>query len=424
MGEVLEYASKALESLGRKQKPKGQGKFDTYVPSAGEQGPDIASIAKKIAGGFEISAPKEMRTMSLGRIEAVPVPKIKPMEQMAGASGFKEIDVQAYKDYDRVYRLDNDQQVEEATKARAWRELAARYPQFRERAMKRAEEWEDVYATRLINEAVTFEKGRRHPLLKQKKWQETVSLLKTVPRYRDTAEKRASEWMMVVRSIKALEPYRKKDWEKLSQLLELQVIPEGQKRAWAKAFVDAYGKDLFENPHLPWLLAWLPKDYVDPRGSGEGGRIEASDLGLEYQNMKPRPSLLPETKTVTKRKRGWCVGCSLGYILGGTFFASGLAANIVIGVVGGGDTVILNQIFAYTMTLPGGVALLVTGIYDAVRGERYQVEETDWNAKKENTKRLARWEEELRKAREYNDKIDSLLKQANSLLEQHGYVSR
>ncbi len=210
-GEIRQYVLRVMGALvrDRKQEPTVVGDdLAAVAVSSGEQGPDLANLIKqkKRSGlDFEVS---NLRS----------VPEVSAMTQFDASAlslDLGDVDVEAYELYDRVVRLDRAGQTP-LEKAKAWRELADRVPQWAEAATRRADEWEKYQAQM------------------------------------DAAE--------VARKARA--EARDRDWEKLRRLLPLEVVPEDDKRRWAELFVNAYGRTMAENPYGPVLARYLPRGTV------------------------------------------------------------------------------------------------------------------------------------------------------------------
>ncbi len=89
------------------------------------------------------------------------------------------------------------------------------------------------------------------------------ALAREAPRYATLAAERAAAWDEYARQEKAVAEARRKrddarqrDWNKLSRLLRLEVVPHEDKKRWARAFLDAYGSDPKTNPHATALAVY------------------------------------------------------------------------------------------------------------------------------------------------------------------------
>ncbi|MBI5243582.1 MAG: formylglycine-generating enzyme family protein [Elusimicrobia bacterium] len=252
-GDLRRYANDALDATlrGRNQTPELIGRDDAVMAaSAGEKGPNLAAMAKATAGA---GAQEEMFKVS--SLPAVPRAEAPKALGAAGAGGldFRSMDVEALEKYGAARKFDKgDASAED--KAESWRRLAKDAPKFAEVAEKRALEW-DSYAA-------------------QKKAAE------------EAREKRVEA--------------RDSDWEKLSRLLALdvEVVPEPNKKRWAGQFIEAYlGSPGLEPemakaivPHLPAgpqkealkeLSKSAPAESVQPT-SALASRVKAGKAGIEW----------------------------------------------------------------------------------------------------------------------------------------------
>lgn len=213
-GDLWRYATGALEATlhGRNQTPDLMGKEAAAMGlSAGEKGPDLASLAKDVSG----SGARDFQVTALAAMPRSQAPKALG----AAASGFdlSKVDVDALEKYDAAVTLDkSDADPEE--KIQSWRGLAEKAPAFKAAAQKRAAEW-TLFAA-------------------QEK----------------TADEARSKRM----------GSRDSDWAKLSRLLALGVVPESDKRVWSKRFVGAY----LESPGLEAAMAQKLVEHI-PSGSAK-----------------------------------------------------------------------------------------------------------------------------------------------------------
>ena len=189
-GDLWRYASDALEATlqGRNQTPDLIGDKRTVVGvSAGEKAPDLAALAKASAGGGEF------HVANLPAVPKAVAPKALGSSAAAGLD-FRAVDIDALKKYDAALELDKSADASADDKAQSWRQLAKDAPKLRVMAEKRAQEW-DRYA----------EQWKAGEEARQKR-------------------------------IEA----RDADWEKLGQLLVLNVVPEEDKGRWSGKFLRAY----------------------------------------------------------------------------------------------------------------------------------------------------------------------------------------
>jgi formylglycine-generating enzyme required for sulfatase activity len=207
--ELYAYVNKAIMSTvrGRTQTPvlNGNRKM-VLIKSPGEKGPDLSKMAK-----IETSED----SFAISKLPEIPkISKISSIEQFTSGLDFRNIDISAMEEYDKVVRLD-EEDISPKEKIKAWTELS-KISKFSEIAQKRAREWE-VYIE----------------------------------------EKKAAEEAMQLR-IEA----RDNDWGKLSRLLKLKVISKTDKTRWSKMFVKAYGKDYNDNPYIFELIPFLPQGFL------------------------------------------------------------------------------------------------------------------------------------------------------------------
>jgi len=232
-GELWRYAKNALDATlrGRNQTPDIMGKESAVVgTSAGERGPNLARLASATAGG---GAREEMfKVSNLAQVPKAQAPAA--MKDMGGGADFRDLDISALKRYNEATVFDKSEAAAE-DKASKWRELVTSAPKFAEKANARAAQW-DLYAKEL---AAT----------------------------EDARQKRAEA--------------RDKDWEKLSELLPLEVVPAADKTRWAAAFVTAYGKTSEDNPYVAELAAHLPAGTVKVT-SGAKAATGVARAGIQW----------------------------------------------------------------------------------------------------------------------------------------------
>lgn len=210
-GELVAFAQKALGlAKDRTQTPElSAGSPETVLSLAREAGPDLARIDRE---GAAKASGAQFQVTSLPQVPTVSVPAA--LDAEAAGLDFGSLDVEALEKYDETIKFDK-------------------------------------------TDATPDEKGRR--------WR---SLAKDVPSYAEAAEKRALAWERFVAEKKAAQeaaqkriPARDADWKKLSRLLALGVIPEGDKKRWSEQFTSAY----LESPGIgaeaaAALAPYLPAD--------------------------------------------------------------------------------------------------------------------------------------------------------------------
>jgi formylglycine-generating enzyme required for sulfatase activity len=255
-GDLWRYATNALEATlrGRNQTPDLLGKEDLVVGvSAGEKAPSLARLAEATAGGaikFNVSA-----------LPAVPkAEEPKALGQAASGLDLGSVDVDALEKYDAAVKFDKGEASAE-DKAAAWRGLA-----------------------------------------------------KDAPKFADLAGKRAAQWDRFAEQKKAADEARQKrveardaDWQKLSRLLALGVVPEADKQGWAGQFLKAYMKSPGLEPgmakslvayaapgpvqnSLKALARKAPKEEPAPTGEvsqapAKTTRATAGKAGIEWVNI-------------------------------------------------------------------------------------------------------------------------------------------
>lgn len=205
--EAHGYVEQVFSSIirDRKQQPTLVGEKDSMLsPATGEPAPDLGELILKLNKGFAVET------------QLPTVPKVSTVRALdADALKFDLNDVENLQEYDRVIRADRSG-LTPMEKARAWRDLAIKAPKYEKLAISRAQEWE--------------------------KYQAEMDQAEQIRRQRAES--------------------RDRDWEKLRKALPLEVVPEDDKRQWAKMFVDAYGTSLSDNPYASLLAPYLPRGTV------------------------------------------------------------------------------------------------------------------------------------------------------------------
>ena len=176
-----------------------------------------AKLIRQIGGG---AAPAPSGgsgpSFQVSAMAAVPtVAAVSNFDARATGLDFGNVDVEAIEKYDQVTTLDGGEAGPEE-KAKAWRDLASKAPQFAVAARARADEWD-----------------------------------------RNAAQLRAA-----AEAARQRVAARDKDWERLSRLLPLKVVGDDDKKKWAKTFVDAYGTSWEDDPYVDQLAAYLPAGVV------------------------------------------------------------------------------------------------------------------------------------------------------------------
>ncbi|MFA6315857.1 MAG: hypothetical protein WC943_00405 [Elusimicrobiota bacterium] len=189
--DLWRYASDALEATlrGRDQTPELTGAGDAPIAaSPGEQGPDLAGLSKATAGG---AATEMFRVSALPSVPRAEAPKA--LSADTAGLDFRGVDVAALRLYEHALEADKGEDPPQS-KAEVWRSLSQQAPKFSGIADKRASAWEDYASQR-----------------------------KAAAEARDKALKARDE-----------------DWAKLSDLLDLKVVSDEEKKRWAVQFAQAY----------------------------------------------------------------------------------------------------------------------------------------------------------------------------------------
>lgn len=222
-GSLWKYATNALSATlrGRDQTPDLIGAESSPMGSmAKEKGPNLSALAQSTAGAS--TEGDLFKVSSLAQLPSSQAPGA--IAGMSVASDFRELDMDALQQYNEAVELDESRALP-ADKASKWRELAKIAPQFRDKAEARAIKWE-----RYAQEQIDGADARR-----------------TIAENRD------------------------RDWDKLSKLLLMKVVPLADKKRWAMAFFEAYGKDPEDNPYLHELSSYLPAGTVKPAAESIAG---------------------------------------------------------------------------------------------------------------------------------------------------------
>ena len=234
-GDLWRYAARALQSTlhGRDQTPDLTGKEDAvFGASAGEKGPDLAKLAEATASArAAMSSPgKEGAVVEAPAGEKGP-DLAKSTGATSGASAREE-----------MFQITNLPQVR-PPEAMAPLDAGADFRKV------------DMEALRKFDEAAKLEKSKATPEEKAAQWRE---LAQAAPAFAKKANERAAQWDLYVKGLEA----RDQDWEKLSELLALEVVSAVDKKRWAAMFVQAYGKTSEDNPYVANLAPFLPPGTV------------------------------------------------------------------------------------------------------------------------------------------------------------------
>lgn len=199
--DVVDYANKVLGAMvrGRQQVATLSGNPESLLaPSAGEAGPDLGALQKSAS-----SAAPMFKAAPLD-----PVGELKAPSALGQTQGmdWKTLDVDALEAYNHIVAFDKSD-ASAAEKFKNWTEFSLKYPAHKAAAAERARTW---------------------------------------GKYAETSRKAVEA---AISRRKALE----KDWDKLSRLRKMDVIPQKDKEAWALQFLDAY--------------QWKVGSYLDSLGS-------------------------------------------------------------------------------------------------------------------------------------------------------------
>jgi len=187
-----------------------------------------------------------------------------------------------------------------------------------------------------------------------------------------------------------------------------------------------------------------PKSVESPAGSSmsktrpdgkmdsvQGGAVSsksltAQDLGLSRKPLPPRPMLLPETRTVEVRsgkKRPddfW-----LYHGIGIAADAAGLGLLVGAGVKGRPFTQRNSELTTSGTLLGIGVGMVLVGatmhllgVFNTPDETIERVQEIDYDARSENSRRLSSWEAETASAISVNRDIDEQVAKANRALQE------
>ena len=182
----------------------------------GTPGTALGGGGQPAGGGGQPASGGGGPSFQVSAMAAIPtVAAVSGFDARATGLDFGNVDVEALERYDQVTTTDAGSASPEE-KARAWRDLASKAPQFAVAARARADEW----------------------------------------------DRNAAQLKAAAEARRQRVAARDKDWERLSRLLPLKVVGDDDKKKWAKTFVDAYGNTWDDNPYLAELAPYLPKGTV------------------------------------------------------------------------------------------------------------------------------------------------------------------
>lgn len=294
-GSLLSYARGALSATlrGRDQTPDLIGPEGAVMAaSAGEQGPNLAKLAKATSGGgalqFSVSAlPAVPKAASLPSMSAVGMPRALRPADLGQAQGidFGAVDVDALGKYDEAVRFEKGS-APPKSKASKWRELGAEVKAYEDLAAKRAVQWDDFAEQDAFNAVLENDKTDASPEVKALKWK---ALSQTHPKFAQTAGRRAQEWELYAAELAAEEEakdkraeLRDRDWIKLSKLLSFSVVGPAEKTKFAQTFVSAYGSNSQDNPYVAELAPYLPPGSVKVVPGARAPAAGQGKAGIEW----------------------------------------------------------------------------------------------------------------------------------------------
>lgn len=274
--ELRNYTDGVMRTMvkDRTQTPQLQGDgAQVLVKSPGEKGPDLAELAKGLAGQksspfeFKISALAKVPTANAPTTGGLSVPQAQMPEELSKQVGidFSGVDVNSLEKYNTVILFEKSAAAPLAKRLK-WEMLGKDVPAYAELASKRSSEWFKYAEDSAIAEAVELDGSSVSPEEKAEKWS---AIAKTFPNRQIEATERQKEWTRyaaelaaIAKAKKARRPIMKKDYVQLERLLALSVVTEIDKQNFAVAFADSYGKNYDDNPFIGELERYLPNGYL------------------------------------------------------------------------------------------------------------------------------------------------------------------
>jgi formylglycine-generating enzyme required for sulfatase activity len=208
---------------------------------------------------------------------------------------FSHVDAAGLGRYDAAASFDQGDAPPQRKAAR-WRDAASQVKALAGPCEARASQWEDYAAQQALDAVLEKENSGAAAEEKMAAW---LSLAKSYPRYAPTAQEQAKQWRRYAQELAAIDVIRRRrakirdqDWDRLSKLLDRAGLGEGIKRAYAVAFVKAYGKAADDDPYIAKLLPLLPQEMLSPQDASVLAGIQwmtiaggsfvmgATDLGL------------------------------------------------------------------------------------------------------------------------------------------------
>lgn len=271
--EINSYASETLSAtvFTHKQSPSLFGLGATMISrSGGERGPSIDQFSKP-------SQPPARPAIEFHVGELPPIPAVnqpgefplasipqpgKPADLPAPSNlDFGNIDIDELEKYDSVVVFEKGNHPADL-KAEKWDELANSIPKYEGLAKRRAREWRLAAARDALADALDFEKKERDPRIISENWKRFSSRFDS---FKDLGAKRAREWQRHADEVDAAERAKSErlriaaeDWTKLKRILSLSIVSDTDKEKFVSAFVTSYGRTPEENPHIYFVLPFLP----------------------------------------------------------------------------------------------------------------------------------------------------------------------
>jgi hypothetical protein len=238
----------------------------TLRPAWGQD--SSSSPAEVGTTGFQVSALPEVPAATPPRLSiANDIPRIKPPPKMhAGKDiNLRSFDIDTLGKFDDAVKFDKSEATPEE-KAAKWHELGSEVKALEAIALKRAAEWEQYSPQSALNEMLKFDRSVTTPEAKATKWRE---LSGKYPQFVNLARRRSEDWSRYSAELTAQktaqvkrDELRDKDWATLGKLLSFSVVSDMDKRRFALAFVQAYGRDAWHNPYGSGLTPYLPRENI------------------------------------------------------------------------------------------------------------------------------------------------------------------
>jgi formylglycine-generating enzyme required for sulfatase activity len=269
-------ALKASDNIAGQKVEELEGKVQgATVGLFGEMVPEMKRSAERLKKGFVyekislndlvVSQISQNKKLSEIKVEQVNVPMINQVE--VKGINFGAVNVEVLVLYDQAVKAEKNSQLQAKEKKAAWDLLLAKDQdsEIGKLALSRSQAWTNMIANEEYQSVVNFDQGKATPQEKIARWQDLKNRL---PSYATQASQRILEWEnwlqedarkkanleKLYQGMIELDQKRKKkrddDWQKLSQLLKLEVVSEEDKLNWVEAFVEAYGVHEKLNPYF------------------------------------------------------------------------------------------------------------------------------------------------------------------------------